>query len=38
MLDEAKADVMLVNENIAGLNLMFKQFEQAVIILVESLK
>ena len=33
-----KADNSLVNESISSMNLMYKQLEQSVIILVESLK
>ena len=37
-LDGLKADKTLVYENIAALNMVFKQLEQSVILLVESLR
>ena len=37
MLDRSKADLTVSQENIAGLNLLFKQLEQSVIILSELL-
>lgn len=37
-MDNFKADKEIAHENIAALNVLFKQLEQAVILIVENLK